>query len=63
LKSSSATVGALVLSGYARELELDARGGSVAGGEGRLAAAEAEFGRVARTLGELRTARWRTAEG
>jgi HPt (histidine-containing phosphotransfer) domain-containing protein len=63
LKSSSATVGALVLSGYARELELDGRGGSLAGGEERLAAAEAEFGRVARTLGELRTARWRTAEG
>ncbi len=63
LKSSSATVGALVLSGYARELELDARGGSVAGGEERLAAAEAEFGRVSQGLSELRTARWRTTGG
>ncbi len=63
LKSSSATVGALVLSGYARELELDARGGSVAGGEERLAAADAEFGRVSHALSELRTARWRTTGG
>ncbi|MFI5227031.1 MAG: Hpt domain-containing protein [Candidatus Limnocylindrales bacterium] len=63
LKSSSATVGALILSGYARELELDARGGSVAGGDERLAAAEAEFGRATQELGELRTARWRTTKG
>jgi HPt (histidine-containing phosphotransfer) domain-containing protein len=63
LKSSSATVGALTLSGYARELELDARSGSVAGGEERLSAAEAEFRRVAKALGDLRVARWRTTDG
>ena len=63
LKSSSATVGALVLAGYARELELEARAGSLAGADERLAAAKTEFGRVAGALGELRAARWHTTEG
>jgi HPt (histidine-containing phosphotransfer) domain-containing protein len=63
LKSSSATLGALVLAGIARELELAARAGSLADAPARLDAAEAEWSRVTTRLAELRDARWRTTPG
>jgi HPt (histidine-containing phosphotransfer) domain-containing protein len=62
LKSSSSTIGALVLAEHARGLELGARAGSLTGAGERLEVAAAEFRRVADALARLRADRW-TAEG
>jgi HPt (histidine-containing phosphotransfer) domain-containing protein len=63
LKSSSATFGALVLAGYARELEQSARAGSLTDAGERIEQAEEEFRKVAEAMAGLRADRWRPAEG
>ncbi|MCP4043318.1 MAG: response regulator, partial [Gammaproteobacteria bacterium] len=50
-KSVSANVGALTLSGMAKELEAQARGGELVGAQMRIDALQAEFERVRRELG------------
>ncbi|MFA5590691.1 MAG: ATP-binding protein [Lysobacteraceae bacterium] len=50
LKSTSANLGALVLSAQARSMELDARQGSLRDAEAKAAGLMAEFGRVAAEL-------------
>ena len=50
LKSTSANLGALVLSAQARGMELDARQGSLRDAEAKAAGLMAEFGRVAAEL-------------
>ncbi len=50
-KSASAKVGALTLSGMAKELEAQARGGELVGAQMRIDALQAEFERVRRELG------------
>jgi HPt (histidine-containing phosphotransfer) domain-containing protein len=62
LKSSSATVGALGLSAVSRELELNARAGSLDGAAERHAAATAEYTRVTDALAAWRAAGWQLAE-
>ena len=63
LKSSSATVGALGLSSIARELELNARAGSLDGAADRHRAATAEYDRVTDGLAAWRASGWQPAEG
>ncbi len=58
LKSSSASLGALALSKICRELELEARDGSLDGAPERAAAAEVEFRRVEAAIEGLKRARW-----
>jgi HPt (histidine-containing phosphotransfer) domain-containing protein len=62
LKSSSATVGALGLSAVARELELNARAGSLDGAAERHATATAEYARVTDSLATWRAASWQMTE-
>jgi len=62
LKSSSATVGALGLSTIARELELNARAGSLEGAAERHRAATAEYARVTDSLAEWRAGGWQPVE-
>ena len=54
LKSTGETVGATRLAALARELEAQARGGSLDGVGGRLEQLVGEYERAARALGELR---------
>lgn len=54
LKGNSANVGAARLEELCRQLEADARTGSVEGATERVAAAAAEFGRVRAELAALR---------
>ncbi|MCP4044013.1 MAG: response regulator, partial [Gammaproteobacteria bacterium] len=49
-KSASANVGAMILSGMAKELEVQLRAGELAGAQGRIVALQAEFERVRREL-------------
>ncbi|MCP4044175.1 MAG: response regulator [Gammaproteobacteria bacterium] len=49
-KSASANVGAMTLSGMAKELEAQARGGELTGAQRRIDALQAEFERVRREL-------------
>lgn len=58
LKSSSATLGAQRLAGIARELERQARAGSLDGAQAGLDAADVEFISVSAALAERRQARW-----
>ena len=57
MKTNSANMGATVLAGMCRELEADARLGSLAGADARVAEAEGEFGVVATELREILAAR------
>ncbi len=49
-KSASANVGAMILSGMAKELEAQLRAGELAGAQERIVAIQAEFERVRREL-------------
>jgi HPt (histidine-containing phosphotransfer) domain-containing protein len=55
LKSTGETVGATRLAALARELEVQARGGSLDGVGSRLDQLATEYERAARALGELRS--------
>jgi HPt (histidine-containing phosphotransfer) domain-containing protein len=57
MKTNSANLGATVLAQMCRDLEADARSGSVNGAAERVAAAEAEFEAVRTDLLALRAAR------
>ncbi|MDP9484106.1 MAG: Hpt domain-containing protein [Chloroflexota bacterium] len=63
LKSSSSTFGAQALAGLARELELQARAGSLDGAAAGLDAAEAEFAAVSSALAERRRVGWSSSSG
>jgi HPt (histidine-containing phosphotransfer) domain-containing protein len=54
LKSNSASLGATQLATASRELEMLAKGGTLAGAQPKLAAVEAEYTRVAPVLVELK---------
>ncbi len=54
LKSNSASLGANRLAGVARELEMIARGGTLAGAEAKLTAVEAEYAQLAPELVRLK---------
>lgn len=63
LKSSSSTFGALTLAGLARDMELQARAGSLDGAAIGLEAIEAEFARVGVALAGRQRAGWSSSTG